>query len=60
MNDLTKKDITTVLYHLVQQCEGAQMAGKNDGVLHNFAWCIKDKIRDLAHEIEDSKVLDDE
>jgi hypothetical protein len=35
------------------------MAGKNNGVLHNFAWCIQDKIRQLANEIEDANIVDE-
>ena len=54
MKDVSYGDIHIVLNELVQQCEGAMMAGKYQGFLWNFSSSMHDRLNGLANEIERS------
>lgn len=36
----------------IAYCEGAMMVGKGGDYLHNFAFCIQDKLITILHDME--------
>ncbi len=48
---VTFEDIVFDLNELIQNCEGALMSSRGGKSLHNFAFCIQERLRTLKTDI---------